>query len=75
MVRSVYIQHAPAERMTVAAALARYLKEVTCTKRDSTQAGERKKARVLIRHLGKYSLGHRTPKSSLSSATRVWPAS
>ncbi|UXZ37667.1 site-specific integrase [Cupriavidus gilardii] len=56
MVRGVYIQRAPAERMTVAAALTRYLKEVTATKRASTQAGEQKKAQVLIRHLGKYSL-------------------
>jgi hypothetical protein len=56
MVRAVYIQRAPAERMTVAAALTRYLKEVTPTKRASTQAGEHKKAQVIIRHLGKYSL-------------------
>ena len=56
MVRGVYIQRAPAERMTVEAALARYLKEVTPTKRASTQAGEHKKAQVIIRHLGKYSL-------------------
>ncbi|OZI28904.1 integrase [Bordetella genomosp. 1] len=56
MVRGVYIQRAPAERMTVEAALTRYLKEVTPTKRVSTQTGEHKKAQVLIRHLGKYSL-------------------
>ena len=34
MVRGVYIQRAPAERMTVEAALTRYLREVTPTKRD-----------------------------------------
>lgn len=56
MVRGIYIQRAPAERMTVEAALNRYLKEVTPTKRASTQTGEHKKAQVLIRHLGKYSL-------------------
>jgi len=56
MVRGVYIQRAPTERMTVEAALTRYLKEVTPTKRPSTQTGEHKKAQVLIRHLGKYSL-------------------
>lgn len=56
MVRGVYIQRAPAERMTVEAALHRYLKEVTPTKRASTQIGEHKKAQVLIRHIGKYSL-------------------
>ena len=42
--------------MTVEEALTCYLKEVTPTKRASTQAGEHKKAHVIIRHLGKYSL-------------------
>jgi hypothetical protein len=37
MVRGVYIQRAPAERMTVAAALKRYLKEVTPTKCASSR--------------------------------------
>src|SRR5690606_33321827 len=52
MVRGVYIQRAPAERMTVAVALKRYLKEVTPTKRPSTQVGEHKKAQTIINHLG-----------------------
>ena len=56
MVRGVYIQRGPAERMTVEVALKRYLREITPTKRESTQVGERKKALALIRHLGKYSL-------------------
>lgn len=56
MVRGVYIQRGPAERMTVEVALTRYLREVTPTKRESTQVGERKKALALTRHLGKYSL-------------------
>ena len=56
MVRGIYIQRGPAERMTVEAALTRYLREVTPTKRESTQVGERKKALALIQHLGKYSL-------------------
>lgn len=56
MVRGVYIQRAPVERMTVEAVLTRYLKEVTPTNRASTQTGEHKKAQVLIPHLGKYSL-------------------
>jgi len=42
--------------MTVEAALKRYLTEATPTKCASTQTGEHKKAQVLIRHLGKYSL-------------------
>lgn len=37
MVRGVYMQRASAERMTVEAALKRYLREVTPTKRESTQ--------------------------------------
>ncbi|HEX7326167.1 MAG TPA: site-specific integrase, partial [Rhodanobacteraceae bacterium] len=36
MVRGVYIQRAASERMTLAAALWRYLAEVTPTKRPST---------------------------------------
>jgi len=42
--------------MTVEAALARYLREVTPTKRESTRICEYKKAQPLLRHLGKYSL-------------------
>lgn len=61
MVRGVYIQRAPAERMTVAVALKRYLKEVTPTKRPSTQVGEHKKAQTIINHLGKYSLAALSP--------------
>ena len=61
MVRGVYIQRAPAERMTVAAALKSYLKEVTPTKRPSTQVGEHKKAQTIINHLGKYSLAALSP--------------
>lgn len=61
MVRGVYIQRAPAERMTVAAALKRYLKEVTLTKRPSTQVGEHKKAQTIINHLGKYYLAPLLP--------------
>lgn len=56
MVRGMYIHRAPAERMTLEAALKRYLREVTPTKRASTQIGEHKKALALIKHLGKYSL-------------------
>ncbi len=56
MVRGVYIQRAPGERMTLESALTRYLREVTPTKRESTRASEIKKAQPLLRHLGKYSL-------------------
>jgi len=47
MVRGVYIQRTLSERMTVEAALKRYLQEVTPTKRESTRISEYKKARPL----------------------------
>lgn len=56
MVRGMYIQRAPAERMTVEDALKRYLAEVTPTKRPMTQISERLHSKPLIQHLGKYSL-------------------
>lgn len=56
MVRGMYIQRAPAERMTVEEALKRYLAEVTPTKRPMTQLSERRHSKPLIQHLGKYSL-------------------
>jgi integrase len=62
MVRGVFIQRSNAERMTVEAALKRYLKEVTPTKRPSTQHTERRRAPILIAHLGRYSLAALTPE-------------
>lgn len=62
MVRGVFIQRAPAERMTVEDALQRYLSEVTPTKRPMTQLSERRHAKPLIQHLGKYSLATLTPE-------------
>jgi len=52
MIRGMYIHRAPAERMTLEAALKRYLREVTPTKCQSTQIGEYKKAQALIKHSG-----------------------
>jgi hypothetical protein len=48
--------------MTLADALKRYLKEVTPTKRPSSQDPERRRAAILIKHLGKYSLAALTPE-------------
>lgn len=48
MVRGAYIQRAPADRLTVADALKRYLAEVTPTKRPSTAKVERSGANILI---------------------------
>lgn len=62
MVRGVYIQRGPSERMTVEDALKRYLKEVTSTKRPMTQLSDGRHAKPLIRHLGKYSLAALTPE-------------
>ena len=56
MVRGVYIQRSGSERMTLEAALKRYLSDITPTKKPSTQRGEITKAKKLIEHLGKYSL-------------------
>ncbi|CAB3624713.1 hypothetical protein LMG26685_00123 [Achromobacter mucicolens] len=55
-VRGVYIQRASDERMTLESALTRYLREVTLTKWESTRASNHKKAQLLLKHLGKYSL-------------------
>lgn len=56
MVRGVYIQRSGSERMTLEKALGRYLREVTPTKKPTTQKAEATKAQQLIQHLGKYSL-------------------
>lgn len=62
MVRGVPIVRATAERMTLAAALKRYTAEVTPTKRPSSQEGELRRATILERHLGKYSLAALNPE-------------
>ena len=62
MVQGVYIQRAPAERTTLAKAIDRYLSEVTLTKRPMTQVSERRRAEVLRRELGGYSLAALTPE-------------
>jgi hypothetical protein len=56
MVRGVFIQRAPAERMTFEVAMKRYLSEVTPIKRPLTQYAERKRAVPLLAFFGKYSI-------------------
>jgi len=56
MVRGVYISRAGAERLTVKEALQRYLKEVTPTKKPTTQRSEKITAEHLTSFLGKYSM-------------------
>lgn len=61
MVHGVYIPRTHGERLTLDKALDRYLREITPTKRPSTQAGEGKKAAALRTALGRYSLAAITP--------------
>jgi integrase len=61
MVRGVYIQRGPSERLILNDALDRYLREVTPTKKPFTQRGEISKAKQLKAELGKYSLAAITP--------------
>lgn len=56
MVRGLFVQRAPAERLTFEKAMQRYLAEVTPTKRPMTQTAERRRAVPLIEFFGKYSL-------------------
>lgn len=56
MVRGVYISRSGSERLTVAEALLRYLKEVTPTKKPTTQRSEKISAQHLSSFLGKYSM-------------------
>jgi len=62
MVRGAYIQRATADRMTVEIALKRYLDEIVPTKRSTSQIADIKRATILTRHLGKYSLAAVTPE-------------
>jgi len=61
MVRGVYIDRGPSERLTVETALTRYEKEVTSGKKAFTQHGEKAKAKHLKVFFGKYSLAAVTP--------------
>lgn len=56
MVRGLFIQRAPAERMTFDAAMKRYLADVTPTKRPLTQNAEKKRSASLVAFFGRYSL-------------------
>ena len=62
MVRGLYVQRAPSERLTFEEAMKRYLMEVTVTKRAFTQQGEKRRSVPLIDHFGKYSLAGITPE-------------
>lgn len=56
MVRGLFVQRGPSERLTFESAIQRYLAEVTPTKRPFTQMGELRRSVPLIAFFGKYSL-------------------
>jgi Site-specific recombinase XerD len=62
MVRGVYIRRSQSERLTIAAALARYAKEVTPQKKESTRRREINRIGDLSAYFGKYSLAAVTPE-------------
>ncbi len=62
MVRGVYIDRAPSERMTFKAAMARYLAEVSPAKGTGALAREKYTAKPLLEGLGEYSLAAITPQ-------------
>jgi integrase len=62
MVRGAFIKRASGDRMTVAVAMQRYLSDVVPTKRPTSQVADRKRSRIIIKHLGRYSLSALTPE-------------
>jgi len=62
MVRGLYLQRGPSERLTFDKAMQRYLSEVTPTKRPFTQQGEKYRAVALTGFFGKYAMAGITPE-------------
>ena len=62
IIRGVYISKSHSEKTTIAKALDRYLKEITPTKKPSSQKPEIRREKTVRKHLGKYTL------ASLSAA-------
>ena len=63
IVRGTFIDRGTSEQVVLGDALDRYLSEVSPTKRPSTAASEKVKARALKRYLGEYSLAALTPET------------
>ncbi len=61
MVRGVFIQRTPSEKMLVSVALQRYVQEVVPTKKESTQRREGARIREIDTYFEKYSLAAVTP--------------
>ncbi|MGH8550599.1 MAG: hypothetical protein ACRERU_18750 [Methylococcales bacterium] len=62
MVRGVYIDRMPAERMTLRDAMSRYLTEITPTKGKGAAAREKITAKPILDKLGSFSLAAITPQ-------------
>jgi integrase len=62
MVRGVYIDRAPSAHMTLKAAMARYLTEVTSTKANTSVTREKNRTNTILKVLGEYSLAAITPQ-------------
>lgn len=62
MVRGVYIDRAPSERMTLKDALHRYLTDVSPTKGRGAAAREKNTAKPILNFFGRYSLAAITPQ-------------
>ncbi len=62
MVRGVFVDRADSHRLTLNAALTRYLSEVTPTKKPSTAIKEKRRMKILKERLGRYSLTALTPE-------------
>ncbi|MCL2661278.1 MAG: site-specific integrase, partial [Acidobacteriaceae bacterium] len=58
----VFIVRARSQRLTIVEALKRYIAEVTPTKRPQSQIGDRQRAVILSKHLGRYWLAALTPE-------------
>lgn len=61
MARGMFQRRDPAERLRLSDAIDRYLREVTPTKKQSSQTGDKAKAKKLRAALGQYSLVAITP--------------
>ncbi|HEU0196556.1 MAG TPA: site-specific integrase [Nevskiaceae bacterium] len=62
VVRGAYVRAPAAERLTLSDALKRYLKEVTPTKKPTSQKTEKLRSVILEHELGRYSLAAITPE-------------
>jgi integrase len=62
MVRGVYVRRAKSGQTTVEDAIDRYLLEITPIKEESTREPEIRRAGILKKYLGKYSLAALTPE-------------